>query len=314
MRATSRSTPERTQTRRAEAAAAHLPSPADGLAHSIDRDVGVPARGWHGEAYRGHIFWDELFIFPFLSLRLPMLTRALLRYRYRRLPEAARRGEAPKASRGRCFPGRAAATAARKPSTCTSTRCPGAGSPTTAHRQRHINAAIAYNIWQYYQATDDHEFLYYYGAELFLEIARFWAAWPDLQRRDRPLRDQGRDGARRVPHRLSGGRSRRRRAGSTTTPTPTSWVVGADAGSTSSTPSRAARSARKLCEALGLIRRGAKRGTRSAASCACRFTRRHHQPVRRLREAEGIRLGRAIARNTATSTGSTASSRPRATT
>jgi alpha,alpha-trehalase len=43
-------------------------------------------------------------------------------------------------------------------------------------RQRHINAAIAYNIWQYHQATDDHEFLYSYGAEMLLEIARFWAS------------------------------------------------------------------------------------------------------------------------------------------
>ena len=39
-------------------------------------------------------FWDELFIFPFLTLRLPMLTRALLRYRYRRLPEARRAAQA----------------------------------------------------------------------------------------------------------------------------------------------------------------------------------------------------------------------------
>jgi trehalose/maltose hydrolase-like predicted phosphorylase len=56
--------------------------------HTIDLDVGVPARGLHGEAYRGHIFWDELFVFPFLNLRFPELTRALLRYRARRLPEA----------------------------------------------------------------------------------------------------------------------------------------------------------------------------------------------------------------------------------
>jgi trehalose/maltose hydrolase-like predicted phosphorylase len=34
--------------------------------HSIELDAGVPARGLHGEAYRGHIFWDEVFIFPFL--------------------------------------------------------------------------------------------------------------------------------------------------------------------------------------------------------------------------------------------------------
>ncbi len=39
----------------------------------------------HGEAYRGHVFWDELFMFPVLNLRFPAITRALLRYRYRRL-------------------------------------------------------------------------------------------------------------------------------------------------------------------------------------------------------------------------------------
>ncbi len=50
--------------------------------------MGVPSRGLHGKAYRGHIFWDELFIFPYLNLRLLELTRALLMYRYRRLPEA----------------------------------------------------------------------------------------------------------------------------------------------------------------------------------------------------------------------------------
>ncbi|WP_029030786.1 hypothetical protein [Salinarimonas rosea] len=49
--------------------------------HSVDRHVGVPPRGRHGEAYRGHATWDELFIFPYSNLRLPVLTRALLRYR-----------------------------------------------------------------------------------------------------------------------------------------------------------------------------------------------------------------------------------------
>ena len=43
-------------------------------------DAGIPARGWHGEGYRGHIFWDELFIFPFLNLHLPILAGALLLY------------------------------------------------------------------------------------------------------------------------------------------------------------------------------------------------------------------------------------------
>jgi trehalose/maltose hydrolase-like predicted phosphorylase len=66
--------------------------------HSVDLDVGIPARGLHGEAYRGHVFWDEMFVLPFLILGLPEVARAMLPYRWRRLPQAraARpRGRAP---------------------------------------------------------------------------------------------------------------------------------------------------------------------------------------------------------------------------
>lgn len=69
----------------------------------LDLDVGVPARGLHGEAYRGHVFWDELFVLPFLTLRLPDVTRTLLLYRFRRLNEA--RWNAVQAGyRGAMFP------------------------------------------------------------------------------------------------------------------------------------------------------------------------------------------------------------------
>lgn len=44
------------------------------------------------------------------------------------------------------------------------------------HLQRHAGAAVAYNVWQFYQATGDVEFMFTYGAELMLEIARFWAS------------------------------------------------------------------------------------------------------------------------------------------
>ena len=39
--------------------------------HTADLDAGVPARGLNGEAYRGHVFWDELYVYPFLNFRLP---------------------------------------------------------------------------------------------------------------------------------------------------------------------------------------------------------------------------------------------------
>ena len=71
--------------------------------NTVGLDVGVPARGLHGEAYRGHIFWDELFVFPFLSTRFPQVTRSLLLYRYRRL-DAARRAAADAGFAGAMFP------------------------------------------------------------------------------------------------------------------------------------------------------------------------------------------------------------------
>ena len=56
--------------------------------HTADLDAGLPARGLNGEAYRGHVFWDELYAFPFFNVRLPEVTRGLLMYRYRRIGEA----------------------------------------------------------------------------------------------------------------------------------------------------------------------------------------------------------------------------------
>jgi alpha,alpha-trehalase len=143
--------------------------------HTVEREAGVPARGWHGEAYRGHIFWDELFIFPFLNLRLPTLTRALLRYRHRRLTEA-RRAALEAGHRGAMFPWQSGSNGREESQRVHLNPRSGRWVPDNTFRQRHINAAIAYNIWQYHQATDDHEFLYFYGAEMLLEIARFWAS------------------------------------------------------------------------------------------------------------------------------------------
>jgi trehalose/maltose hydrolase-like predicted phosphorylase len=71
--------------------------------HSIGRDMGVPARGWTGEAYQGHVFWDVLFIFPFFNYRMPEITRALLMYRYRRL-DAARVAARAAGRAGAMFP------------------------------------------------------------------------------------------------------------------------------------------------------------------------------------------------------------------
>jgi alpha,alpha-trehalase len=143
--------------------------------HTIDLDVGVPSRGWHGEAYRGHIFWDELFIFPTLNLLVPEITRALLLYRYRRLPEA-RWAAGLAGYEGAMYPWQSGSNGQEESQTVHLNPISGRWIPDNSHLQRHVNGAIAYNIWQYYQATADREFLSHYGAEMILEIARFWAS------------------------------------------------------------------------------------------------------------------------------------------
>ena len=143
--------------------------------NTVDLDVGVPARGLHGEAYRGHIFWDELFIFPYLNLHLPELVRSLLLYRYRRLPEA--RWAAHEAGfRGAMYPWQSGSNGREEAQVVHLNPLSGRWLPDASHLQRHINAAIAYNVWQYYQVTGDIEFMANYGAEMIFEISRFWAS------------------------------------------------------------------------------------------------------------------------------------------
>ncbi len=143
--------------------------------HTIDLDVGVPARGWHGEAYRGHIFWDELFIFPLLNLRIPDIPRALLKYRHRRL-DAARRAARAAGYEGAMFPWQSGSDGREETQVVHLNPKSGRWLPDHSHLQRHVNAAIVYKIWQFYQVSGDLEFLCFHGSEIILEIARFWAS------------------------------------------------------------------------------------------------------------------------------------------
>ncbi|HUP49288.1 MAG TPA: glycosyl hydrolase family 65 protein, partial [Thermoanaerobaculia bacterium] len=149
--------------------------------HVSHLDTGVPARGLHGEAYRGHIFWDELFIFPFLNFRLPDLTRELLMYRYRRL-DAARRIARELGYAGAVYPWQSGSSGREESQILHLNPKSGRWLPDETLRQRHIGAAVAWNVWQYFKTTGDYDFLLFYGAEMLLEIARFWASIAEYDR------------------------------------------------------------------------------------------------------------------------------------
>ncbi|WP_253905711.1 beta-phosphoglucomutase family hydrolase [Arthrobacter sp. H5] len=140
-----------------------------------DLDVGLPARGLHGEGYRGHIFWDELFVYPMLTLRRPELTRAFLLYRYRRLNEA-RASARTEGLDGAMFPWQSGSDGREETPTELFNVRNGQWMPDNSRRQRHVGLAVAYSVWQYYQATADTGFLTDYGAETLIEVARLFAS------------------------------------------------------------------------------------------------------------------------------------------
>ncbi len=142
--------------------------------NSIGYDIGIPARGWHGEAYRGHIFWDELYIQPFIDLHDPQLSRSLLMYRYRRLSEA-RHAAKEAGFRGAMFPWQSGSNGREETQKIHLNPQSGRWLPDVSHLQYHINAAIPYNVWHYYQSSGDMDFMLSHGAEIILSAALFWS-------------------------------------------------------------------------------------------------------------------------------------------
>ncbi|WP_329334007.1 glycoside hydrolase family 65 protein [Streptomyces sp. NBC_01352] len=142
--------------------------------HTADLDVGVPARGLHGEAYRGHVFWDELFVLPYLNLHFPEVSRALLQYRHRRL-ERARSAARDLGRRGARYPWQSGSDGREESQQLHLNPRSGRWLPDHSRLQYHVGSAIAYNVWEYCEASGDTEFLHTKGAEMLLQIARFWA-------------------------------------------------------------------------------------------------------------------------------------------
>lgn len=146
-----------------------------GAAHPDER-ASVGARALTGERYRGHVFWDtETFVWPFYLFTDPPTARALLMYRYHTLGGARRKAQA--------LGYRGALYAWESTDTGEETTPPFIRNPAgerlavlTGLEEHHLSADIAYAIEQYRQASGDEQFFAEYGAEMLLEIARFWCS------------------------------------------------------------------------------------------------------------------------------------------
>jgi len=143
--------------------------------HNESIDAGIAARGLHGEAYRGHIFWDELYILPLYNLFLPEVAKSILKYRFNRLDQA-RKYAKQHSYKGAMFPWQSGSSGREETQVLHLNPVSGKWGDDYSSLQRHISIAIAYNIWYYFQVTEDIDFMNNYGAEIFMEICRFWAS------------------------------------------------------------------------------------------------------------------------------------------
>jgi len=151
--------------------------------HHAGLDSGIPPRGLHGEAYRGHIFWDELYMLPLYNIHYPEIVRSVLMYRCRRL-DPARAYAKEYGFEGAMFPWQSGSDGREETQVIHLNPLSGEWGDDYSSLQRHISLAIAYNLWNYYHATDDLDFMAACGAEILFDICKFWASKAELDEKD----------------------------------------------------------------------------------------------------------------------------------
>ena len=147
-----------------------------GCANPDDRRAAPGARSLTGERYKGHVFWDnETFVLPFFVYTHPPTARAILGYRYKTLP-AARENARARGWRGAAFAWESADTGQDVTPAYYFTAGGERKDTRTGEEEHHLNADIGFAVWQYWQTTGDERYLLEEGAEILVELARFWAS------------------------------------------------------------------------------------------------------------------------------------------
>ncbi len=128
-----------------------------------DSTTSLAAKGLTGGGYEGHYFWDtEIYGMPFFTFTMPETAKALVKYRVSILDRARERA-AELSQKGALFPWR------------TINGLEASAYYPAGTAQYHINADIAYSIFQYIDVTGDESILLEGAAELLCETARLWA-------------------------------------------------------------------------------------------------------------------------------------------
>ena len=116
-----------------------------------------------------------MFILPFLTFRIPIVSRALLEYRYLRLGRARLNAQL-EGYRGAMFPWQSGSDGREESKPEHYNPETGQWTPDNSRRQRHVNLTVAWNVWHYFMASGDRRWMGLRGAEIIVLIARFFAS------------------------------------------------------------------------------------------------------------------------------------------
>ncbi|MEK4994212.1 glycosyl hydrolase family 65 protein [Paenibacillus sp. FSL H7-0918] len=131
--------------------------------HGDHPGFNIGAKGLTGEVYRGLAFWDtESYCLPFYMFNNPKAARSLLEFRYKTLPQAMQRAKEVDCE-GACYP------------IATIDGTESCDLWQHSNLQLHVGTAVSYGIWHYVKNTGDKSFLHSKGAEMLIQISRFYA-------------------------------------------------------------------------------------------------------------------------------------------
>lgn len=142
-----------------------------------DNRMNIGAKGFSGEGYKGHTFWDtEIFLLPYFVFNMPEVARNLEEYRYLSLPGAHAKA-AHNGYEGAQFPWESAwlDDGEVTPEYMGTDIITGQLIKVwSGFIEIHITSDVAFGVWQYYVCTGDQDFMDRYGYELIFDCAKFW--------------------------------------------------------------------------------------------------------------------------------------------
>lgn len=132
---------------------------------NLSGKVAIDAKGYAGEAYFGHYFWDtEIYLLPFYIYTDPVQARRLVEYRYHTL-DGAMENARQYGYRGARYPWESCITGEEQ--------CP---NWQYADLEVHVTADVVYGMLEYCRLAKDQEFLKDKGIRIMVETARYWSS------------------------------------------------------------------------------------------------------------------------------------------